>query len=122
MGKSKRSKATEISKEVRALVYERDNMSCVVCGKHGAPNAHYIRRAHGGKGVEKNVVTLCNICHHDFDNGSKRREIGDIILNYLLSLYPDWEESPVIYQDENWTRGESVCGSEACRMCRTEAG
>ncbi len=102
MGKSKRSKATEISKEVRALVYERDNMSCIVCGKHGAPNAHYIRRSQSGKGVERNVVTLCGVCHHDFDNGSRRQEIGDIILNYLMSCYPDWNREDVIFRNENY--------------------
>ena len=48
---SKRSKACDISPKVRQIVYDRDGGCCIICGKQGIPNAHYISRAHGGLGV-----------------------------------------------------------------------
>lgn len=95
--KSKRAKATDIPKEVKEKVYERDGGRCVVCKKQGIPNAHYIRRSQGGLGIEQNVVTLCTTCHDDFDNGSKRQEIGKIIHDYLQSIYKDWNEEGLVY-------------------------
>lgn len=95
--KSKRSKACEIPKKVKEIVYERDSGRCIVCGKNGIPNAHYIRRSQGGLGIEQNIVTLCTKCHHDFDNGNMRQKIGKIIHDYLQSIYDDWDEKDLIY-------------------------
>lgn len=96
--KSKRAKATDIPKKVKEIVYTRDKGKCVVCGKAGIPNAHYIRRSQGGLGIEQNVVTLCTTCHNDFDNGFKREEIGTMIREYLKCIYGDsWKEERLIY-------------------------
>lgn len=95
--KSKRTKATNISKKVKEIVYARDNGMCIVCGKQGLPNAHYVRRSQGGLGIEQNIVTLCLKCHSDFDNGLKRKEIENIIKEYLKSKYPDWNELDLGY-------------------------
>lgn len=56
----------------------------------------------GGLGIEENIVTLCNKCHHDFDNGSRRVEYGYRIQWYLKSIYGDnWNERKLIYNKYN---------------------
>lgn len=97
--KSKRSNATDIPQKVKEIVWERDNHQCIVCGNpYAMPNAHYISRAHGGLGIEQNIVTLCQKCHDRYDNGDKRKEYGDWIRAYLKSKYPDWDEAKLVYQ------------------------
>ena len=48
------------------------------------PNAHYISRAHGGLGIEENIVTLCLDCHNNYDNGRSKQE-SDCIKEKKLS-------------------------------------
>ena len=101
--KSKRAKATSIPQEVREKVLQRDNYRCVVCGKAGIPNAHYIRRSQGGLGIEQNVVTLCQVCHSAYDDGFCRQSYGKIIHDYLeAKYYPNWNEKDLIY--DKWKR------------------
>lgn len=98
MSKSKRAKALDISMQVKEIVFARDKGKCVVCGNpyNVMPNAHILSRAHSGKGIETNVVTLCteltsNKCHRKFDFGTKkeREQILQIITNYMKSIYGD---------------------------------
>jgi 5-methylcytosine-specific restriction endonuclease McrA len=98
--KSKRSKATDISKKVKDAVYERDGGCCIICGKRGLPNAHFTSRTRGGLGVERNIVTLCPECHYkyDFGNASERESCKYIIKEYLVSCYPDFNENDLIYK------------------------
>lgn len=100
--KSKRSKACDIPDVVRARVGERDNYTCIICGKQGIPNAHYIPRSLGGLGVEENIVCLCSMCHYEYDNGSKRKEHGKTIESYLRSQYPYWNRGDCIYSKYDW--------------------
>ena len=94
---SKQSKKTDISSKVKKIVFERDNQHCIYCGSPlGQPNAHYIRRSHGGLGIEENIVTLCWRCHYEFDN-YVNLEIGKFIENYLKSKYPNWDKEKLIY-------------------------
>jgi len=88
----KSTKATAIPKWVKDKVEERDQYCCIICGRPGVGNAHYIRRSQMGKGIVENVVTLCPQCHHDFDNGSMRKEYGRIIKDYLDMYYPDFTD------------------------------
>lgn len=64
------------------------------------PNAHYISRAHGGLGIEKNVVTLCFKCHHNYDNG-KDKDLSERIkkkIEYHLNYhYPNWKMYTIKY-------------------------
>jgi len=104
---NKRAKACDIPPKVKKVVFERDGGCCVVCGNsyNVMPNAHYISRAHGGLGIEQNIVTLCtelteNKCHRKFDFGTKeeQEQIKAKIENYLKSKYPDWDEENLIYR------------------------
>lgn len=95
----KRTKALSISKRVKDAVWERDGGCCVLCGNPRAqPNAHYISRAQGGLGVERNIVTLCLNCHRRYDQTADRAEIRLDLREYLESKYPDWDESQLIYK------------------------
>ena len=101
MPKHNLTKATDISKKVRNIVLERDRY-CVVCGSpYNLTLAHYISRSHMGKGIPKNLVTLCINCHHAYDNGkSKERadEIKLIMKSHLVSHYRFWKEEDLKYK------------------------
>lgn len=123
MYKSKRSNATDIPREVKLTVWGRDNGQCVYCrGMRGEykepivngvrkmaraiynplPNAHFIPRSQGGLGIEKNIVTLCLLCHHDFDNGKDlklRKKIYEFVKNYLKNYYgKSWDIEKLKYR------------------------
>ena len=100
--KHKETKATSIPMDVKRKVNARDRGRCIICGDPGLPNAHYIRRSQGGLGIEENIVTLCPKCHHDYDNGFHRREIGDYISEYLDKWYPDFPDEKRKYNKYSW--------------------
>ena len=100
--KSKRTKALDISPEVKAAVAERDGGRCVLCGRPGAPNAHFIPRSQGGLGIEENVVTLCIECHNRYDNGAFRAQTEAELEAYLRRLYPDWSREKLYYRKEEY--------------------
>lgn len=97
---TKRAKATQIPAKVKKIVYERDNGACIVCGRPGAPEAHYIPRSKGGLGIEENIVTLCRECHRKFDQGDaeEMHYTGAIIATYLAEHYPDWNPDKLVYR------------------------
>ena len=95
---SKLSKACNISQKTKEIVYERDNGLCVICGKQGIPNMHYIARGQLGLGIEQNIVTGCLKCHHEYDNGGFRKQHKKTIRKYLQSKYEDWNEEDLIYK------------------------
>ena len=98
------TRACKITQAVREAVYARDG-HCIVCGSHdGIPNAHFIPRSHGGLGIEENIVTLCPKCHFEFDNGHYRKEYRTLIMNYLKSKYPEWDEQKLIFR--KWDKHE----------------
>lgn len=100
--KSKRTKALDISPAVKAAVYERDGGRCVLCGRPGFPNAHFIPRSQGGLGVEENVLTLCAWCHDRYDNGPYRAQTEAELEAYLRGLYPDWSREKLYYRKEEY--------------------
>lgn len=48
--KHKRTKATDITKDVKMAVALRDNGMCLICGRPGFSNAHYIARSQARNG------------------------------------------------------------------------
>lgn len=96
----KRTKALAISKAVKETVYKRDRGMCILCGRPGLPEAHYISRAKGGLGIEQNIVTLCRPCHLELDQTTKRRELLQRVKEHLDLWYPDFNEARRYYRRE----------------------
>ena len=97
--KTKQAKACDISKRVKDIVWERDGHKCIICGSYYAmPNSHYIRRSQGGLGIEENIVTMCQRCHREYDQGGEREAIAAYTEQYLRSQYPDWNKEKLIYK------------------------
>lgn len=97
----KRTKATSIPKKVKDAVYERDGGKCVICSYYPAnPCCHILSRAHGGRGIETNIVSLCNKCHYILDNGTReqRDHYEEIIIAYMKIQYGDeWSKEGQAY-------------------------
>ena len=102
MPKNKRTKALDISPAVKAAVYERDGGRCVLCGRPGVPNAHFVARSQGGLGVEENVLTLCIECHNRYDNGAFRAATEAELEACLRGLYPDWHREKLTYRKADY--------------------
>ena len=105
---NKRTKALAIPKAVKEAVYKRDKGVCVLCGSPlGEPVCHVVRRSQGGLGIEKNIVTLCNLCHRAYDEGANLHRLGNgttrdslycYLVAYLKGVYPDWDVSDMTYK------------------------
>ena len=95
---SKRSKATDIPQSVKIIVYARDEGLCILCGRPGLPNAHYVARAQGGLGMEENIITACPVCHQRLDNSTDRKRMKLIAAEYLREKYPGWDERNLVYR------------------------
>lgn len=118
----KRRHYTDIPRDVKLTVWERDRGACIYCkGKreeyissvvngvkkmasaiyNPQPNAHYVPRSKGGLGIEENIVTLCFLCHHDYDNGKdseKRKDIDKTVVDHLKNHYgSSWSRERLIY-------------------------
>lgn len=98
--KSNRTKALEIPKEVKEIVYKRDNEHCILCGRYvDVSNSccHYIARSQGGLGIEQNILTLCSYCHNYYDNTEHRKALKEKFKKYLKGKYKDWNERNLYY-------------------------
>jgi len=95
---NRRTKALDISPRVKKLVYARDSGLCILCGSPGAPVAHYISRGQSGRGIEQNVVTLCQKCHTAYDQSSQREVLKNIIADCLRSKYENWDDMRLTYE------------------------
>ena len=100
MSKARRTKALEIPLRVKNAGQERDGGACVWCAKRGEPNAHYIPRSQGGKGIEENILSLCWDCHMRYDQSEHREKMRAFFKSYLKSKYPQWDEENLIYKKE----------------------
>jgi len=103
--KSKRTKATDISMSVKKKVWERDNGCCVICDNNYnvMPNSHYIRRSHGGLGIEQNVFTACtnfteNKCHERWDRYKCTDDEIERVKNHFRMHYPNWDNMILVYK------------------------
>lgn len=98
---SKRAKALDISPKVKERVMTRDKGICVVCGKKGIPNSHFVKRSQGGLGIEENIATHCLECHYYFDNGpddEKRQFIVQKTIENFKNNYSNWKEENLVYK------------------------
>ena len=105
----KMTRELAISRELKEKVARRDSFDgwpcCILCGKPAPSDkpwsyscAHYISRAQGGMGVERNIVTLCPECHDRYDKTTKRGELREQLRKYLMRCYPDWNEESIVYR------------------------
>jgi len=92
MRKTKVGKACDITAKVKRQVFERDNGCCILCGRKGSPNAHYISRAQLGKGIPENIVTLCEKCHYRLDHTVERENLLAFVKAYLDGFYPKFTD------------------------------
>lgn len=106
--KHKRTIATDISQVVKKEVWERDLHRCIFCKKQvplSNANAHFIPRSAGGLGISQNIITACNECHNEQDNGKKSIEYDRVAEKYLKKYYGDkWDKKKLIYN--KYERGE----------------
>ncbi len=99
--KHKLTKATEIPKLVKMIVWERDNCKCIFCGKYvewNFANSHYIKRSHNGLGIEQNIMTNCDRCHKLFEESTYREKMKDYAKGYLMTKYETWNEEMLVYK------------------------
>ena len=98
---SKRTKALAISKRTKEIVWERDNHRCIFCGKPVPveyANSHFIKRSHGGLGIQQNIMTNCLECHRKFDDSIERNSMLVYAENYLKSKYRKWCKEELKYK------------------------
>ena len=96
--KSKRTKALEITMEVKRVVHERDSGCCIYCGKQAVDIMHFISRGRLGLGIKENLACGCRECHAKYDHSGEKKEYEKKFRNYLNSLYPDFEDEDRIYK------------------------
>lgn len=101
-GSSRRTKELSITKQTKMKVWERDNHRCIFCNKlvpWNMANSHFIKRSHGGKGIEQNIMTNCEECHRLFDDSKERQEWRlEYAERYLRLKYPNWDINDLIYK------------------------
>ena len=97
----KLTKATAIPKKVKDAVWDRDGGKCCVCGYYPAnPCCHIVSRSHQGRGIETNLITLCNTHHFLYDSGNRqeRETIDKIVVKYMKSIYgEEWNKEDQVY-------------------------
>lgn len=100
---SKRTKATDISKDVRKEVIKRDTPrdvpQCIFCGSvYNLQIAHYIPRSAGGLGIKENLACACFVCHSKLDQSTYRKPMLVQFERYLRRCYPDWNQDKLKYK------------------------
>lgn len=100
--KTKRKKYTDIPKEVKKIVWERDGHKCIFCHRFVSVEyscCHLIPRSAGGLGIPENIFTACEDDHREQDNGLHSKEYTLKAENYLKGIYgAKWDKSKLIYK------------------------
>lgn len=100
---TKRTKELGIAKKTKLIVWERDNHRCIFCGRlvpWNLANSHFIKRSHGGLGIERNILTNCEECHRKFDDTTDREKMWEHAERYLMSKYKDFDIRDLIYKKD----------------------
>lgn len=104
MYKSRRSRKTAISQNVRQKVHQRDQW-CIFCGRTGTDVMHFVPRSSGGLGIEQNLALGCRSCHMMLDQSTNRREMMLFFEEYLKSHYGEFNRKDLIYKKyENYSK------------------
>lgn len=100
--KHKQTKATEIPKKVKEVVWKRDKKHCIFCNKQVPVECaccHFIPRSAGGLGIPENIFTACEDCHREQDNGLNTKEYDKKAERHLKGIYgADWNKEKLIYK------------------------
>lgn len=100
--KHKQTKEKEIPKEVKIAVWNRDKHKCIFCGKVVDvfyANAHFIPRSAGGLGIEQNILTACDDCHREQDNGKNTNLYDKKAEKHLKGIYgANWDKKKLVYK------------------------
>lgn len=100
--KHKQTKATEIPKKIKEIVWKRDNHRCIFCHKYvpiECSCCHFIPRSAGGLGIPENIYTGCSECHREQDNGLNTKLYDNIVESYLKGIYgANWSKEKLIYR------------------------
>lgn len=100
---TKRTKELGIAKKTKLIVWERDNHRCIFCGRlvpWNLANSHFIKRSHGGLGIERNILTNCEECHRKFDDTTDREKMWEHAERYLMNKYKDFDIRDLIYKKD----------------------
>ena len=100
--KHKQTKATEIPKKVKEIVWKRDKYKCILCHKQvpiECACCHFIPRSLGGLGIPENIYTGCSDCHREQDNGLNTKEYDNKVEKHLKRIYgAKWNKEKLIYK------------------------
>ena len=100
--KHKQTKATEISKKVKEVVWKGDKKHCIFCNKQVPVEyacCHFIPRSAGGLGLPENIFTACEDCHREQDNGKNTKEYDSKAERHLKGIYgADWSKDKLVYK------------------------
>lgn len=113
------TKLLHVSKDTYSEILRRDE-GCIFC-KQGYymhpkfPNTmdcmildamHYIPKSSMGLGIPENLAIGCRYHHHLMDNGNKglRKEMLEMVEEYLKSIYPNWDKEKLVYR--KWAKNE----------------
>lgn len=105
----KRTRAVSISQEVKKRVWDRDQHECVLCHRWvplRCACAHFVPRSQGGLGVEENIITLCDDCHREMDNGKRSKHLKAQARAYLEQEYGFFNEGDLKYDKWGYLRNE----------------
>lgn len=108
MRQAKPKTRREFSEQVRAAIKERDG-DCIFCRMNYRVDdecgfflqiMHYVGRAQGGLGVERNGALGCAKHHSMLDNSKYHKEMKGMFADYLAGLYKGWDPKGLV--DNKW--------------------
>jgi len=90
--------SAKIPNATRKAVYRRDGYACAICRRDDVIHIHHnVPRSRGGGNDERNLITLCPVCHavahgeyeFKYDFPFDRETIEDAIHYYLEYMHED---------------------------------
>ena len=112
---NKRARQAQIDNKTRQIVHDRDEemnypYKCLFCRMgyklEGATPyntssfeiMHIVPRSQGGLGRDaKNLVTGCMYHHRMLDESENRKDMMEIINEYMSDIYMDWDTEKLVY-------------------------